>query len=156
MKTDVRIRITRVVDERELGAQIESKMSALGQAVGARAQRLVPKRTWALHDSISVTTERTGARVTTTVGAGDDDVDYAMHVERGTSKMRAQPYLRPAFAQTTGRDLNYGGKGVVMHGTISSAEATARGRRKARAAAKPKAKYFYSGGKRVYYHGSDS
>jgi HK97 gp10 family phage protein len=131
MKTDVRIRITRVVDERELGAQIESKMSALGQAVGARAQRLVPKRTWVLHDSISVTTERTGARVTTTVGAGDDDVDYAMHVERGTSKMRAQPYLRPAFAQTTGRDLTYSGAGVSAHGVVSFAtrRTRMRGRR---------------------------
>jgi HK97 gp10 family phage protein len=129
MKFDARIRITRVVNPGEVGRQITPKMEALGQAIGARAQRLVPKRTWALHDSISVDTESNGARVVTTVGAGGGDVDYAMHVERGTSKMRAQPYLRPAFAQTTGRDLKYSGKGTINH---SVKVETARQRRNER------------------------
>lgn len=119
MKVNARIRITRVVQPGEIGRQIAPKMEALGQAVGARAQRLVPKRTWALHDSISTSTVSDGARIKTTVSAGGGDVDYAMHVERGTSKMRAQPYLRPAFAQTTGKDLKYSGKGVTAHGVAS-------------------------------------
>lgn len=130
MPNDARIRITRAVDPGELGDQIVPKMENLGQAIGARAQRLVPKRTWALHDTITAETERHGAKVTTTVGAGDEDVDYALFVERGTSKARAQPYLRPAFAQVTGRDLNYSGKGIEHHGRKVEA---ARQRRRDRA-----------------------
>lgn len=128
MTTDVRIRVTRIVDDDELARQIQPKMEALGEAIGARAQRLVPKRSWSLHDSIAATTERRGSRVTTIVGAGGGDVDYALEVERGTSKMRAQPYLRPAFAQTTGRDLAYAGKGITKHGVVSFTSRRARTR----------------------------
>lgn len=132
MPNDARIRITRVVNDEELGRQIEPKMHAFMGAMGARAQRLVPKRTWALHDSISVDVERTGAKVVGTLGAGGDDVDYAMHVERGTSRMAAQPYLRPAFAQSTGSDLNYRGKGVVTHGVVSFSTRRSRARSRSR------------------------
>lgn len=119
MATTARIRITRTVDDAELARQILPKMEALGQAMGARMQRLVPKRTYALNDTVTAGTEVRGAKVTLEVGAGSDDVDYALDVERGTSKMRAQPYMRPAFAQTTGRDLLYKGKGISRHGVVA-------------------------------------
>lgn len=119
MPNTARIRITRVADPGELGRQMEPKMQNLGEAMGARMQRIVPKRTWALHDTISADTVREGDRITTTIGAGSDEVDYALDVERGTSKASAQPYMRPAFAQTTGRDLNYKGKGITRHGVVS-------------------------------------
>lgn len=113
---DIKLRITRVLAADELGTQIEPKMQALGQAIGARAQRLVPKRTFALHDSIGTETRRSGATVTTTVGAGGGDVNYALYVERGTSKMAAQPYLRPALLQSTNGDLTYTGGGITTRG----------------------------------------
>jgi len=119
MPNTARIRITRVLDPGELGRQIEPSMSKLGNAMGARMQRVVPKRSWALHDTISETTERYGDRVVTTVGFGGGEVDYGLDVERGTSRMAAQPFARPAFAQTTGKDLNYSGKGIVTHGVVS-------------------------------------
>lgn len=119
MPNTARIRITRIVEPDELGRQVAPKMEALGQAIGARAQRLVPKRTWALHDTVATATEVKGAAVTTTVGIGSEDVDYGMNVERGTSRMRAQPFLRPAFAQTTGNDLRYRGKGITTHGVVA-------------------------------------
>ncbi len=119
MPNDARIRITRLVEPDELGRQIVPKMEALGQAMGARMQRIVPKRSWSLHDSIATATERKGATVTTEVGFGSDDVDYGMAVEKGTSKMRAQPFARPAFAQTTSADLNYKGKGITTHGVVT-------------------------------------
>lgn len=124
---DARIRITRVVDDETLGRQIEPKMAALMQAMGARAQRLVPKRTWALHDTITAGVERSGSKVVGTLGAGGtDDVEYALDVERGTSKMTAQPYLRPAFAQTTSADLRYRGKGITTHGVVAFSSRRAR------------------------------
>lgn len=56
------------------------------------AQRLVPIDTGELHDGIRIIeqTETNGSY-------GVTDVDYAEHVEFGTSKMRAQPYLRPSI-----------------------------------------------------------
>lgn len=125
-----RIRITRVTDGDEIARQVLPHMEALGQAVGARMQRLVPKRTWALHDTISTETERKGSRVTTTVGFGNDKVDYGLEVERGTSKMRAQPFARPALAQSRAGDLNYRGAGIRRHGvrTITSRRTRLRAR----------------------------
>lgn len=130
---DARIRITRVVDDEDLGRQIEPKMEALMRAMGARAQRLVPKRTWALHDTIAASVERSGAEVVGTLGAGGTpEVDYALDVERGTSKMAAQPYLRPAFAQTTSADLRYRGKGITTHGVVAFSSRRQRTRARGR------------------------
>lgn len=111
-----RIRITRVIDDDELGRQIEPKMRAMGGAMGVRAQRLVPKRSFALNDTIGTDTVRRGARVTTSVFAGSDEVDYALHVERGTSRAAAQPYLRPAMLQVTAADFRYSGPGPQARG----------------------------------------
>jgi HK97 gp10 family phage protein len=101
-----RIRITRVIAPDDLGEQLEPRMRNLGNAIGRRAQRLVPKRTFALHDSISVDTTRSGARIVTTVRAGGRRAPYWEYVEKGTSRMRAQPYLRPALLQTRSADFN--------------------------------------------------
>lgn len=132
MSSTARIRITRVVAPEELTAQILPKMEALGSAIGARGQRIVPKRTWALHDSFSADTQVVGATVVTTVGVGGEGVEYAMDVERGTSRMVGQPYLRPAFEQTTASDLRYRGKGITQHGIVafSTRRARARARRR--------------------------
>lgn len=119
MATTARIRITRVIEPAELGRQILPKMTNLGQAMGARMQRIVPKRTWALHDTVTMGVEQRGAKVVLEVGAGSDRVGYALAVERGTSKMAAQPFIRPAFAQTTGKDLLYSGNGITQHGVVA-------------------------------------
>lgn len=125
---DARIRITRVVAPDELAEQIEPSMRNMGVAIAVRAQRLVPKLTWALHDTIDTDTEIRGGTVVTQVGAGDEDVDYATYVERGTSRMAAQPYLRPAMLQVTGSDFKGGGKGIAKHGVLGT---TRRSRRRA-------------------------
>lgn len=108
--------ITKLTDGEAVARQITPNMRALGQAIGARAQRIVPKRTWALHDSITAETKQSGAKVTTTVGAGGGRVNYALYVERGTSRMAAQPYLRPALLQSKANDLLYGGGGISTRG----------------------------------------
>lgn len=113
-----RIRITKVYDD-SIARQMVPHMEALGQAVGSRMQRLVPKRTWALHDTITTATERTGSKVTTEIGFGGGDVNYGLFVERGTSRQRPQPFARPALAQTRAGDLNYSGRGIVAHGVLS-------------------------------------
>lgn len=125
-----RIRITRVTDGDEIARQVLPHMQQFGQALGARMQRIVPKRTYALHDTVSESTERDGAKVTTTVGFGSEKVKYGLMVERGTSKMRAQPFARPALEQSRSADLNYSGAGIQTRGVKLKA---ARQRRRDRA-----------------------
>lgn len=115
-----RIRITKVRDGDAIAEQMVPHMEALGQAIGTRMQRLVPKRSWALHDTIETETEREGSRVTTIVGFGGGDVDYGLHVERGTSRQAAQPFARPALLQSKAGDLNYSGAPISRHGVVTS------------------------------------
>lgn len=101
----MRFVITKVADPAEIARQLEPKMRRLGNAVARRMQRLVPKKTWALHDTVATETEVNGSVVSTLVGAGGGKVHYALHVERGTSKAPAQPYMRPALLQSRAGDF---------------------------------------------------
>lgn len=92
-------RITRTSPDRVIDQLIEP-MTRLGKGIERRAKLLVPKDTFALNDSIRSETRREGNRVVIEVTAGGGDVDYALYVEYGTSRMRAQPYLRPAMLQS--------------------------------------------------------
>lgn len=86
-------------------------MDKLGDDLLVRAQRLVPKDTFSLHDSLVKVTkvERKGV-VVTRVGvdpsfAGYRDIppiDYWRYVEDGTSRQAPQPFLLPALMQTRG------------------------------------------------------
>jgi HK97 gp10 family phage protein len=67
----------------------------LTEAIADDAERYAPVLTGALRSSIH--TEYEGD--TGYVVAGDENVDYAVYPEMGTSVMRAQPYLRPAAYQ---------------------------------------------------------
>lgn len=121
--------ITRVADPAEVAAQLLPKMTNLGHAIAARMQRLVPKRTFALHDTITDETVQSGrSTVTTTVGFGGGSVDYGMHVERGTSRQAAQPFARPALLQSRAADFNYGGSGAGRHGVVARPRPARRSR----------------------------
>lgn len=61
-----------------------------------RAQRIVPYETGNLHDHISAVSDDYGHFVVA-------DTEYADFVENGTSKMAAQPYLRPAMTSALPR-----------------------------------------------------
>ncbi len=115
------IRITRIVAPREIAEQVEPSMRRLGNAIGRRAQRLVPKRSWRLHDTIEATTETTGDKIVTRVSMGGrtvrgKTVDYGLHVERGTSRAMAQPFMRPALYQSKTADLAFTGDLDKPHG----------------------------------------
>lgn len=112
MPNGARIRITRVIADAELAEQVVPKMRNLINAVHRRAALVVPKRTWNLHDTLTTGVEVEGSRVVATLGVGGptdaapDGARYWDHVERGTSKAPAQPYMRPALMQSKARDLN--------------------------------------------------
>lgn len=60
------------------------------------AKQLAPVDTGALRGSGR--TEMRGEN-TAVIGFGSPEIDYAKYQEYGTSRMAAQPYLTPAFAQ---------------------------------------------------------
>lgn len=126
----VTIDITNTVADAALAQELAPRMAKFGQALGARMQRLVPKRSWALHDTIESDTTTSGSTVTTTITFGGG-LAYGLAVERGTSKQRAQPFARPALLQSKMGDLNYSGKGITRHGvvTISTRRSRTRARR---------------------------
>ena len=101
--------ITRVVDDAEFAELIEPSVLNFMRQMHRRAQRIVPKRTWRLHDSLTSEVVREGGMVVGLLGVGGFvnayEVDYWDHVEYGTSRQKAQPYLRPAFAQSKDGDL---------------------------------------------------
>lgn len=129
MGVDMRLRITKIYPSSDLIPQILPHMRSLGSAIGRRAQRLVPKRTWALHDSIFTTTEVFGDRIVTTVGMG---TGYGLHVEKGTSRQPPQPFMRPALLQSTSRDLNGTATALVTHGVTARVRTITRGARSTR------------------------
>jgi len=83
----------------KLDASAEAKLQELGNEyvasvvlpkVADHAKRIVPVDSGELHDSIHTEVSDEGMFVVA-------DADHASHVELGTSKMAAQPYLRPAL-----------------------------------------------------------
>ena len=71
---------------------IAPNMDALGKLIVAKAVELVPVDTGKLRDSIGYT-----FRHDTSTLQIHADMDYAIFVEMGTRRTRAQPYLRPAL-----------------------------------------------------------
>lgn len=127
---DFKLIITKVYPAGDLIPQMLPHMQNLGNAITRRAQRLVPKRTWALHDSIATTTEVFGERIVTTVSMG---TGYGMHVEKGTSRQVAQPFMRPALLQSKSRDLDFAGAPASARGM--QVYVTAKGKRRMATAA---------------------
>jgi HK97 gp10 family phage protein len=76
-----------------LAEQVVTKAAA---DITAGAQSLAPVDTGALRNSIGYENTSSGEEASAEVGP---TVTYAGYVENGTSRMRAQPYLRPATDQ---------------------------------------------------------
>lgn len=58
------------------------------------AKRLTPVDTGTLRRSINTSIENSGM-----TGIVSTNIEYAIHVEFGTSRQTAQPYMTPAYAQ---------------------------------------------------------
>ena len=85
-----------------LREDIRSDLISIAEDIVMIAKGLVPVDTGALKESIRV--EEKNKKVYATAGGGGVTnpktgriVDYAAHVEYGTSRVPAHPYMRPAF-----------------------------------------------------------
>lgn len=92
-----------------IGEEVAEAIDEVAEKVKADAKRMCPVDTGSLKASIRkmVVARPGGNRWEVSVRAGGyvtnpkthRKVDYAMHVEYGTSNSRAQPFLRPAVSQ---------------------------------------------------------
>jgi HK97 gp10 family phage protein len=75
---------------------VDRRIKALGSAIAARAKENAPVDTGALKRSIYSDPEAPVGTVRIVAG-----MPYALFVEFGTSRNRAQPFLRPAFMEAS-------------------------------------------------------
>lgn len=76
-----------------IGAALEAAVVEVAKQVEATAQSLVPVDTGALRTSIETFGAAGEAERIVSAGQG---LDYAAHIEFGTYKMAAQPFMTPA------------------------------------------------------------
>ena len=90
---DINVTITSNADlfRNALPEQIAQALEAIGLTAEAHAKELCPVDTGRLRNSISHARDDISAYIGT-------NVEYAPYVELGTSRQKAQPYLRPAAA----------------------------------------------------------
>ena len=81
------------------GEDARPALDSLGGQVAARAAQLAPRRTGALAGSIGHEVVSDGGEVVARVSF-DSAHYYGFYVEVGTSRMSAQPFLRPALDGT--------------------------------------------------------
>jgi len=79
-----------------LESALSEKMEIIVARVVRNAQRIVPVDTHNLQDHIEGDVGLESGKVVGRVGT---DVEYGIYVEQGTSRMAAQPWLRPAALQ---------------------------------------------------------
>lgn len=78
-----------------LGEQVEAALEECGLVAEGYAKKKCPVDTGRLRNSISHTTHENAAYIGT-------NVEYAPYVELGTSRMKPQPYLKPAVENHKG------------------------------------------------------
>ena len=91
----VKITSNVAVVQKAIEARAESVLTSAADLVKTSARLMVPVDTGDLLNSIDTKQEGLTARI-------GSDIHYAAHVEAGTSKMAAQPYLRPALMENIG------------------------------------------------------
>jgi HK97 gp10 family phage protein len=70
-------------------------LRAMAEALALEIQAACPVGSGALRDSIKIVETGSANRPGFEVWIGDRKIDYAAHVEYGTSRMPAQPFVRP-------------------------------------------------------------
>lgn len=84
--------------EKAIVDEIEDIIKKAAEKIRDEAKEKVPELTGKLKDPIEIKTlEIKKDEIKIGIGPVGDDVFYWFFVEYGTSKMEAQPYLRPAF-----------------------------------------------------------
>lgn len=76
------------------GSDMARELERRANSVERAAKQRCPVDTGRLRSSITHATFTDGQGLVARIGT---DVEYAAHVELGTSRTRAQPYLRPAL-----------------------------------------------------------
>lgn len=81
------------------GEDSRRALESVARQVADRARSSAPRRSGALAESIGYEVDRDGAELVARV-SWSRDAFYGLFVELGTSRMSAQPFLRPALDGT--------------------------------------------------------
>lgn len=81
-----------------VGAQVAQVVRASGARVERASKQIAPVDTGNLRNSISTTQTGDGRSTSISVAIGPT-ANYGIFVEEGTSRMRPQPFMGPAFEQ---------------------------------------------------------
>lgn len=79
--------------DEQFHAELVQMITSIAVVITEEAKRLAPVDTGRLRDSIEYTVNETDL----STEIGPRGVEYGLYQEMGTSKMSAQPYLRPAI-----------------------------------------------------------
>lgn len=90
MATEIEIKDNSIEFLHELGDRKPEILEKIGLLAEGYAKMLCPVDTGRLRNSISHTQDESAAYIGT-------NVEYAPYVEMGTTRTRAQPYIRPAI-----------------------------------------------------------
>lgn len=82
----------------EITDEVKEVVITTANKIETEAKMRTPVDTGKLRKSITTDTEESERKIETETGS---DVEYADHVELGTSKQSAQPYLFPSFEKNT-------------------------------------------------------
>ncbi|MCM8596650.1 HK97-gp10 family putative phage morphogenesis protein [Accumulibacter sp.] len=74
---------------------LDTSLQELVAVLVEQIRQHCPVKTGALRASVRVAGEESAHGVGFSIQVGDDSVTYALHVEYGTSRMPAQPFVRP-------------------------------------------------------------
>lgn len=85
------------------GAQLATALRAGGLVIEVPAKAKAPVLTSNLRRSIHTEVSSSGERAEARIGT---NVEYGPHVEFGTSRQPAQPYLRPAYDENKGKAID--------------------------------------------------
>lgn len=82
----------------EISEEVKKVVITTANKIETEAKLKAPVDTGDLRKSITTDIEQTSRKIETETGS---DVEYADHVELGTSKQSPQPYLFPSFEKNT-------------------------------------------------------
>lgn len=81
---------------KELTNEVKQIVTKTAYQIEATAKRLTPVDTGHLRRSITTDIQDNGDSIVAEVGT---NVEYALHIEHGTSKQNPKPFLNPAYIQ---------------------------------------------------------
>lgn len=105
-------KVLQKIDDKGI-AELDSLVKDATLPVLHKAQSLAARRTGKLQSAIKMKKVKSKRKTRIVYRVFTSKVKYSFHVEGGTTKMQAQPYMRPALDQNKQRAATDISKGII-------------------------------------------